>query len=109
MRLYSIFIIKIINVYRILSIVSISLFLSLGIQSQTTEERVNSFFEEEKPIECFKFFRGRMNDVNDVMIALGSNGKGEYFDNNFNLDHCFTVFYVSAYCYLNTANYQKLT
>ena len=61
--------------YRILSIVSISLFLSINVQGQTTEERVTSFFNESEPIEWFKFFRGRMNDINDVVIALGSNGK----------------------------------
>ena len=60
---------------RILIIVFIGVFLSLDAQGQTTEERVQSFFEEDAPIKWCKFFRGRMNDVNDVMIALGSNGK----------------------------------
>lgn len=47
----------------------------IEITAQSTKERVQSLFSTEGEVESVRFFRGRMNDVNDVMIALGTNGK----------------------------------
>lgn len=66
---------SIIKQTKVIIIIISMICLSLEVQGQTTEERVQSFFEETEPIKWCKFFRGRMNDINDVMIALGSNGK----------------------------------
>jgi hypothetical protein len=60
---------------RILNTVFVIAFLSLNVHGQSTEERVASFFKTDEPMSSFKFFRGRMNDVNDIVIALGANGK----------------------------------
>lgn len=58
-----------------LYILFILLLSFLEITAQSTKERVKLLFPTEGEVKSVQFFRGRMNDVNDVMIALGSNGK----------------------------------
>ena len=48
---------------------------TIEITAQNTKDRVKSLYPTADEVEWVRFFRGRMNDINDVMIALGSNGK----------------------------------
>lgn len=59
---------------RVISVICF-LILTISVEAQSTEERVKTLFEGIDSVKTIKFFRGRLNDINDVMIALGSNGK----------------------------------
>lgn len=59
---------------KLFSVISF-LVLTFSVEAQSTEERVQTLFEGTDSAKTIKFFRGRLNDINDVMIALGSNGR----------------------------------
>ncbi len=53
----------------------LAIIISFSASAQTVEDEVRAMFSDENTIEWIQHYKGRMNDINDVAITLGSDGK----------------------------------
>jgi len=53
----------------------IALFFSFSLSAQTIEDEVRAMFDDANSVQWVQHYKGRMNDINDIAITLGSDGE----------------------------------